>query len=135
MDELRACFTDDPFVRSSLLKIEAWKWRTQDGVFQKPHEPYELGRFTLGVAAKGANWNPKSWSRHEKSLEPLRSSGDLALSGPIVEGGDRLAIYLFRQTEQDKIRAALADDPELKAGRIKLDLYKLLMAKDTLAGK
>src|SRR5437773_673474 len=31
MAELHACFKDDPFVQANLLKIEAWKWRTQDG--------------------------------------------------------------------------------------------------------
>ena len=139
VSEIKDCFQPDPFVQNDILAVEAYRWLTDTTRFQKPFEPFKLAKHTLAVVKKGTNYEaPKDplTSATMLSLMPsLRSwaaTGDLAVSGPLVDAGDLVRILLFIPENGETIRAALDADPAVKAGRLKVEVHPQFMGAGVL---
>lgn len=139
VSEIKDCFQPDPFVQNDILAVEAYRWLTDATCFQKPFEPFKLAKHTLVVVKKGTNYQaPKDplTSATMLSLMPsLRSwaaTGDLAVSGPLVDAGDLVGILMFIPENGETIRAALDADPAVKAGRLKVEVHPQFMGAGVL---
>jgi uncharacterized protein YciI len=137
--EIKDCFQPDPFVQSDILAVEAYRWLTDATRFQKPLEPFKLAKHTLVVVKKGASYealrDPLTTVTMLSLMPSLRSwadTGDLAVSGPLVDAGDLVGILLFIPENGETIRAALDADPAVKAGRLKVEVHPQFMGAGVL---
>jgi uncharacterized protein YciI len=137
--EIKDCFQPDPFVQNEILAVEAYRWATDPTRFQKPIEPFKLAKHTLVVVKKGAGYearvDPLTSATMLSLMPSLRSwadSGDLAVSGPLVDAGDLVGILLFIPENGETIRAALDADPAVKAGRLKVEVHPQFMGAGVL---
>jgi len=132
--EIKDCFKPDPFVQNDILAVEAYRWLTDTTRFQKAVEPFKLARHTLVVVKKGTSYEPPkepltatSMLALMPSLRSWAETGDLAVSGPLVDAGELVGILLFIPENGETIRAALNSDPAVKAGRLKFDVHPQFM--------
>ncbi len=120
------CFTDDPYIQNGLLEIECYPWLCDTSKFHKPADKFKIAEVTLGIVKKGKKWSPPKTGAPDGLLPILPSvarAGDLAVFGSLVGGKDRLGILLFRSNNRSRIQAAAALEPEVKSGRIVLELH------------
>lgn len=137
--EIKDCFKPDPFVQNEILAVEAHRWLTDTSRFQKAEEPFKLAKHTLVVVKKGTNYElpkePLTATSMLALMPSLRSwavTGDLAVSGPLLDAGDLVGILLFIPENGEAIRAALDTDPAVKAGRLKFDVHLQFMGAGVL---
>ena len=137
--EIKECFKPDPFVQNEILAVEAYRWLTDTSHFQKAVEPFKLAKHTLVVVKKGSNYEPPkepltatSMLSFMPSLRSWAETGDLAVSGPLVDAGELVGILLFIPDSGETLRAALDSDPAVKAGRLKFDVHPQFMGEGVL---
>ncbi len=120
------CFTDDPYIQNGLLDVESYAWLCDASKFHKPADKFKIGEVTLGIVKKGPKWTPPKTTSPENlapTLPAVAKAGDLAISGSLIGGKNRLGILLFRSNNRSKIQAAAALEPEIRSGRIVLELH------------
>jgi hypothetical protein len=137
--EITDCFKPDPFVQNDILGVEAHPWLVDVLKFGTPKVPFALARHTLCIVKKGTNWLSQTgepvashFARLMPSLQPKERSGELALGGPFLDGGDKLGVFLFYSTNQALIRAALEKEPAVTEGWVQLEFHPQFMGEGTL---
>src|SRR5437588_973141 len=138
-NQVAECFKTDPFVQNDILAVEAHPWIVDVMKLGAPKVPFELARHTLCVVKKGRNWKetkadqgPDSLVHLLPGLKAQARSGDLAISGPFMDGNDKLGILLFYSTNQDQIKDQLEKESVVAQGRVELELHPQFMGKGTL---
>jgi uncharacterized protein YciI len=139
LEELRAEFRDDPYVKAGRLKIEAYRWSTRKDAIGKPSEPIKMEQYQLVILKKGPKWTAedsdqtrKDQEGHLRHIEEMLDAGDLALAGPLAEAGDLRGLLVFRTNDADRIQSLLAADPHLRSGRLIAERHPLYVAKGCL---
>jgi uncharacterized protein YciI len=101
--------------------------------------PMQMRRLMLVLMVKGPNWSPASTpesardqAAHLQLLTHLRDSGVLLLSGPIPDGDPERGVLVFDLTDEDDVRALLADDAHMLSGQLAIEQYPWLVPADTL---
>ena len=86
--------------------------------------------YQLGLLRKGPNSGTgtkeeaeKIQAGHMANIGKMAQGGKLLAAGPMMDDGDLRGIFLFKAASLDEARALAAEDPAIKAGRLKLDLY------------
>ena len=82
--------------------------------FSTPKVPFQLARHTLCIVKKGRNWRQPqgelgtdSMLRLFPGLKTEARSGALAVSGPLIDAGEKLGVLLFYSSNQVQIQAQL----------------------------
>jgi uncharacterized protein YciI len=132
-------YKNDPYVQNGLLALQTHRWLTDTAAIQKYDEPFDMAQHTLVIVKRGANWKPLSGTlqadsmlRLMPSLRKLEREGELALSGPLLDAGERVGILLFRTSDPAKVQADLAQDPAVRAGRVAVEAHPQYLAAGVL---
>lgn len=90
---------------------------------------FELETYQLGLLRRGPNSGTgtkeeaeKIQAGHMANIGKMAQLGKLIAAGPMMDDGDLRGIFLFR-TSREEAQAFAAEDPAIKAGRLKLELY------------
>jgi uncharacterized protein YciI len=59
---------------------------------------------------------------HMANINKMARAGKLFAAGPILDGGDMRGIFIFRAASIDEAKALAAEDPAIKAERLKLEI-------------
>ena len=98
---------------------------------QKAKPPqFDLEPYQLGLLRKGPNSGTgtkeeaeKIQAGHMANIGKMAQAGKLIAAGPMMDDGDLRGIFLFKAASLDEAKALAAEDPAIKAGRLKLDLF------------
>jgi len=137
-EDIADCFKPDPYVQSGILEAETHPWLVDVMKFSTPKVPFQMGQHTLCTAKKGPNW--KSWpskltpdSMRElfPSFKQEARSGELLISGPFMDNGERLGVLLFYSTNKAQIQARLGQEPSVSHGEVLVELVAQYLGKGT----
>ncbi len=91
---------------------------------------FDLETYQLGLLRKGPNSGTgtkeeaeKIQAGHMANIGKMAQAGKLIAAGPMADDGDLRGIFLFKAASLEEARALAAEDPAIKAGRLKLDLF------------
>lgn len=134
----RECFAQDPFVRGGFLDVEMHPWRVDVMKFGVPKRPFQISLYTLAIVKKGTNWGKAKANLTEQamldmfpSLKPKARSGELAISGPFLDQGDKLGVLLFHSTNHTAILAEFQHEPAFATGRVDVELHPQYLGDGT----
>src|SRR5712672_730507 len=106
-EQIAECFKPDPYVQSGILEAETHPWLVNVMKFSTPKVPFQMGQHTLCTIKKGANWKPSSSALTSDSMLALfptlkkdAHSGELLISGPFTDNGEKLGVMLFYSTNK-----------------------------------
>src|SRR5215831_20851538 len=91
---------------------------------QFDNEQYQFGLLMRGPKAGGGNTPEvqKIQEGHMANINRMAKMGKLYAAGPILDDGDLRGIYIFRVASIDEATALAAEDPAIKAERLKLEI-------------
>jgi len=91
---------------------------------------FDLESYQLGLLRKGPTSGTgtreeaeKIQAGHMANIGKMAQTGKLVAAGPMMDDGDLRGIFLFKAASLDEARAMAAEDPAIKAGRLKMDLF------------
>lgn len=97
-----------------------------DGTLPMP----EMSAYQFGLLRRGPSWSavrtPATDSiqaGHLANIGRMAEQGILVAAGPLVDGGDLRGVLVFRADSVERLRAEVARDPAVRAGRLTLDLH------------
>ena len=138
----RECFTADPFVHNGILDVEIHPWRADIMKFSVPKIPFQIAQHTLGIVRRGTNWAKAKPNLVENamldlfpSLKAKARSGELAVSGPFLDGSDKLGALIFYSTNRTRIQAELQKEPAVATGRVDVELHPQYLGAGTFRDK
>jgi uncharacterized protein YciI len=104
---------------------------------QKPDEAkseskppqFDNEQYQLGLLMRGPKWTAektpeiqKIQEGHMANIARMAQMGKLFAAGPILDNGDLRGIFIFRAASSEEARGLAADDPAVKAERLKLEV-------------
>ncbi|MGE0884761.1 MAG: YciI family protein [Blastocatellales bacterium] len=91
---------------------------------------FDLDKYQLGLLRKGPNSGTgtkeeaeKIQAGHMAHINKMAMDGKLVAAGPMLDDGDLRGIFLFRAASLDEVKALAAEDPAIKSGRLRLELF------------
>jgi uncharacterized protein YciI len=142
-DEAKAAFAGDPFVKAGVMTPEVYGWMGPKGWFGTPSSydvgnPSSLEPLIFGFLVRGSNTSQDKTTGdalqkgHLEYMDALHKQGKLVMAGPLVNAGDRRGIVVYRVKDVAAAQALAAEDPAVKAGRLKLEAYPWMTFKGIL---
>lgn len=138
-DQIAECFKPDPYVQNGILETETHPWLVDVMRFGSPKIPFQMGQCTLCMVKKGPNW--KGWSTELKvdSLTKLfpslkhysANTGQLLVSGPFTDGGDRLGVLYLDSTNRVAIEAQFEKESTVSRGEVHVEVIAQYIGKGT----
>lgn len=123
-------FQQSPAVTTGRLKLEYYNWTAPDGVLRRPRDPYSsrIAKIGLLYRADRAPQYPSEKleqieAEHQAHLKRMEELGGLVISGVVEKGNDLHGVLIFRARTADRIEELAAQDPAIKAGRLRLELH------------
>ena len=99
-------------------------------VDQSKPPQFDMETYQLGLLRKGPNSGTgtkeegeKIQAGHMANIGKMAQAGKLIAAGPMMDDGDLRGIFLFKAASVDEAKALAAEDPAIKAGRLKLELF------------
>jgi uncharacterized protein YciI len=137
-EQIAECFSPDPFVQNGILAVEPHPWLVDIMRFGAPVVPFQLAPYTLCIVKKAQNWKSKNDKLRPDSMLELfpnlkkhSRSGELAISGPFLDSGDKVGLLLFSSTNQTEIQAEMDKEPAVAKGMVQIELHPQFFGKGT----
>jgi uncharacterized protein YciI len=134
--EAEAVYRHSPAIESGRLKLEIYSWWAENGILKRPRDPFDVRDAYLGLLRrpdKAPDLPQEELERiqegHLENLKRMAASGELVIAGPIENGADLRGILIFREHDAGHIRELVDRDPAIRAGRLKLELYRWQVPK------
>lgn len=116
---------------ATLLLVLAIGAVAQTGQVDKSKPPYfDLDSYQFGLLRKGPNHGTgtkeeidKVQAGHMANINKMALSGKLVAAGPMGDDGDLRGIFLFKAASLAEAKALAAEDPAIKAGRLRMDIF------------
>jgi uncharacterized protein len=88
------------------------------------NEVYQFGMLTRGPkwTAENTPEIQKIQEGHMANINKMAQAGKLFAAGPILDNGDLRGIFVFRAASIEEAKALAAEDPAIKAERLKLEI-------------
>jgi uncharacterized protein YciI len=90
---------------------------------------FDNEQYQIGLLFRGPKWTAentpeiqKIQAGHMANITRMAQMGKLFAAGPILDTGDLRGIFIFRMTSAEEARALAAEDPAIKAERLKLEI-------------
>jgi len=142
-DDARKAFADDPFVKSGVMTVDVRPWAGPKNWFAVPPtydvaQPSTLEPFVFGFLVRGANTSQDKAASddiqkgHLSYMETLHAQGKLVVAGPFADDAPARGIVIYRVKTIADAMALAADDPAVKAGRLKLEAYPWMTIRGIL---
>lgn len=97
---------------------------------------YEMTTYYVAFLYRGPNWTPqqtdetkKIQQEHLANIRRMADSGKLVLAGPFTDDGDIRGIFVFQGVSAEEAQQLAANDPAVKAGRLRIELHPWFAAK------
>ena len=127
---------DDPYVRAGSLVVETHTWFFAKNYLAKGNSFMDLNQYWFGMLERPENPPTASEEQlnlmqdgHMANIQKMAKEGALLVAGPMVEPTNFRGIFVFKKMPKEEIEKLTADDPLIKAGRLKLTLFKWLTSK------
>lgn len=118
-------------ISALLLASACW---AQQPPAAEPH--YEMTNYVVGFLRRGPAWTPEQTPEtqriqegHMANIRKMAAAGKLILAGPFTDNGDLRGMFVFQNAPLDEVKAMVAEDPAVKAGRLILELHPWFSAK------
>ena len=142
-EDARKLFAPDPFVKAGVMTTEVYGWMGPKGWFHAPvsydvSNPANLEPLIFGFLVRGANTSQDKNTAdtlqkgHLAYMDALHKQGKLVMAGPLVDGGARRGVVVYRVKDVAEAQALAAEDPAVKAGRLALEAYPWMTFKGIL---
>jgi uncharacterized protein YciI/uncharacterized damage-inducible protein DinB len=132
--------SSEPAPQQQQPKQETKQERAAADQSQMPN--FELETYQLGLLRRGPNSGTgtkeeaeKIQAGHMANISKMAADGKLFAAGPMGDNGDLRGIFIFRGISLEEARALAAEDPAIKANRLKLDLFPWMAAPKNIGGK
>jgi uncharacterized protein len=104
----------------------------EEGLPKFESEPYQLGLLMRGAKAAtiDAEEAKKIQAGHMAHIEKMGKSGKLMAAGPMMNNGELRGIFLFKASSMEEAKALAADDPAIKAGRLRMEILPWMGTKN-----
>ncbi len=129
-----------PLVIAAIAAITVAAQAPQSDQSKPPQ--FELETYQLGFLRKGPNHGTgtkeeadKIQAGHMANINKMAANGKLFAAGPMGDNGDLRGIFIFRGISPEEAKALAAEDPAIKADRLKLDLFPWMAAPKAIGGK
>ncbi len=140
-EEAKALFDEDPFVKSGLMRAVVRPLMAAEGFLKRPPKFLDLQPYTLGFYRRPEGVLPKIdeetgkrlMQAHLENNQKMADAGALVWAGPFLDNTNVRGLLVFRETDAAKIKALVAEDALVKAGRLELELHPAMTAKGTFA--
>jgi uncharacterized protein YciI len=130
-EQAEAVLREMPSVQHGKLVFESYTWHVAKDVLHRSASTAERTSCHLGLLRRPAGASSYSedelarlQQEHRAYVESMTASGEVVLAGPIENGLDLREALIFRAPDARRIRELVAQDPLVKAGRLKLELYR-----------
>jgi uncharacterized protein YciI len=141
--EAVAAFADDPFVRAGVMSASAHPWAAPKNWFRQPPsydvtKPETLEPLVFGILMRGPNTSQDKAAAdeiqkgHLAYMESLHAQGKLPVAGPFADAGDMRGVVIYRVKDVAEAKALAAEDPAVKAGRLRLVAYPWMTLRGIL---
>src|SRR5882724_9451081 len=91
---------------------------------------YEMTTYYIAFLYRGAKWTPQETAEtariqeeHLANIQRLAKGGKLVLAGPFTDDGELRGMFVLQGVSLDEARALAANDPAVKAGRLRIELH------------
>jgi len=140
-EQVAGCFKTDPFVQNDILSVEAHPWQVDVMSFGSPRVPFQMAQNTLCIVKKGRNWKPAKAELTNDTLvgffpavKGMRHSGELAISGPFLDSGEKLGVLMFYSSNHAHIRMELEKSPAVTKGLVEIEIHPQFLGAGTFRG-
>jgi uncharacterized protein YciI len=134
---------DDPWIKDGRLVLELHTWYAAKNIL-KPRtgaltdvEPALFGM--LERPANAPKLTPEESTKvqegHMANINRMAEEGALVIAGPMVEDTPFRGIFVFRLTDDAKVKELVARDPAIAKGRLTCRLIKWWLPKGILGSK
>lgn len=103
---------------------------------QSKSPQFDLDSYQFGLLRKGPNSGTgtkeeadKIQAGHMANINKMAASGKLMAAGPMGDDGDLRGIFLFKAS-LDEAKSLAAEDPAIKAGRLRMDIFTWMGPKN-----
>ena len=139
-EEAKRLMDEDPFVKIGAMKADIRPLMAADGYLRKPLKFMDLVGYTVGFYKRPAGVLPKLDPEEGKKLmaahlannDKMWKEGALVWAGPFLDNTNIRGLLIFRITDQEKIKALIAEDPLVKLGRLEAELHPAMTARGAL---
>ena len=127
-----------PLVATGALKPDPITWFAGRKAIQRAAMPIERTDYVFGLLVKGdapaqsVEELKRIQEGHMANINRLAKEGKIVLAGPFVDGGDRRGVFIFKVPTLEEAQALTDTDPAVKAGRLKIELYRWSIPKGIL---
>jgi uncharacterized protein YciI len=97
---------------------------------------FDTEQYQFGLLTRGPKWTAENTPEiqkiqegHMANINKMARLGKLMAAGPVADNGDLRGIFIFRAASIDEARALAAEDPAIKAQRLKLEILPWLGSK------
>ena len=137
--QARELSEQDPAVKAGRLVVEILAFMSPEGWFNKPAQPFAMEQLYFGFltrakqpAAHDAETIKRLQSDHLAYMDARHKEGKLVMAGPIIDGGDRRGLVVYRVPTLTDARAIAEADPMVKAGRLAVELHPWYLPKGVI---
>jgi len=97
---------------------------------------YEMTTYYMALLYRGPKWTAEETAEtkqiqqgHMDNIVRMAGSGKLVLAGPFTDGGDLRGVFVFQSVSREEAEQLCANDPAVKAGRLRIELHPWYSAK------
>lgn len=127
---------DDPFVKAKRLKVDSQGWYFAKNYAVKAPDFMDHKQYWFGLLERPEGLTPlskedgeKMQAGHMANIVKMAENKSLLLAGPMAGNTALRGIFIFDAMEKAEIDKLVEGDPLIKAGRLKLTLYKWIAPK------
>jgi uncharacterized protein YciI len=99
-------------------------------------QQYEMATYHLVLLKKGSAWSPEATPEtrkiqegHMANIRKMAETGKLVVAGPVDSDNDLRGIFIFASSSVEEVKTWCAEDPAVKAGRLRVEVYPWMAAK------
>ncbi len=92
--------------------------------------------YYMALLYRGPKWTAEETAEtkqiqqgHMDNIVRMAGSGKLVLAGPFTDGGDLRGVFVFQSVSREEAEQLCANDPAVKAGRLRIELHPWYSAK------
>jgi uncharacterized protein YciI len=128
----------DPAVTAGRLALDVLPFMAPEGWFQKPAMPISMETVYFGFLNYGPtrigdqDTAKRLQGEHMAYMSGQNKEGRLILAGPLVNGGSRAGIVVYRAASLAEAKQYAEGDPMVKIGRLEVELHQWHLAKGVL---
>jgi uncharacterized protein YciI len=128
-----------PSVKEGKVKAEVLSWYAARNLIKTAEKPITSTVYIFGMLVRGPKWTKEQTEEtkkiqegHMSNINRLAEAGKLVLAGPFYGDGDRRGVFIFKVGTEEEAQELTDTDPAVKAGRLKIELYRLNVPKGML---